>query len=155
MELTEQTRQAVDRYIKTAGKKPSEFLFAVPRGPEHGMSTIGGPSFLPLSMTRIGIRSADLPRAGDFYSRLYGTEVASAASGRSRLFGLGDSALELISGSTNSSPGIDYIRITIKDFNAEAVKRVLGERGIAMSDSPGLVRIADPDGIGIELAAPS
>ena len=70
---------------------------------------IGGPSFLPLSMTRIGIRSADLPRAGDFYSRLYGTEVASAASGRSRLFGLGDSALELISASTNSSPGIDYI----------------------------------------------
>jgi len=29
---------------------------------------------------RIGIRSADLPRAADFYSRLYGTEVASAAS---------------------------------------------------------------------------
>jgi catechol 2,3-dioxygenase-like lactoylglutathione lyase family enzyme len=115
---------------------------------------IGGPSFLPLSMTRIGIRSADLPRAGDFYSRLYGTEVASEASGRSRLFGLGDSALELVSGSRNSAPGIDYIRITIKDFNAEAVKRVLGERGIAMSDRPGLVRIADPDGIGIELAAP-
>ena len=115
--------------------------------------TIGGPSFLPLSMTRIGIRSTDLPRAGDFYSRLYGTEVATAASGRSRLFGLGDSTLELISGSTNSSPGIDYIRITIKDFNAEAIKRVLGERGIAMSDRPGLVRITDPDGIGIELAA--
>ena len=106
------------------------------------------------AMTRIGFRIADLPRAGDFYSRLYGTEVESAASGRSRLFGLGDSALELISASTNSSPGIDYIRITIKDFNAEAVKRVLGERGIAMSDHPGLVRIADPDGIGIELAAP-
>jgi catechol 2,3-dioxygenase-like lactoylglutathione lyase family enzyme len=47
--------------------------------------TIGGPSFLPLSMTRIGIRSADLPRAGDFYSQLYGTEVASAASDRSRV----------------------------------------------------------------------
>ena len=27
-ELTEQTRQAVDDYIKTAGKKPSEFLFS-------------------------------------------------------------------------------------------------------------------------------
>ena len=38
-ELTEQTRQAVDGYIKTAGKKPGEFLFTVPRGPEQGMST--------------------------------------------------------------------------------------------------------------------
>jgi catechol 2,3-dioxygenase-like lactoylglutathione lyase family enzyme len=115
---------------------------------------IGGPSLSPLSMLRIGIRIADLPRAHDFYSRLYGTEVASAASGRSRMFGLGDSALELISASTNSSPGFDYIRIAIKDFNAETVKRALGERGIAMNDGPGLVRITDPDGIGIELAAP-
>jgi integrase len=38
-ELTEQTREAVDGYIKTAGKKPGEFLFTIPRGPEHGMST--------------------------------------------------------------------------------------------------------------------
>jgi hypothetical protein len=27
-ELTEQTRQAVDDYIKAAGKKPGEFLFS-------------------------------------------------------------------------------------------------------------------------------
>src|SRR5215207_6661686 len=38
-ELTEQTRQAVDGLIKTAEKRPGEFLFTVPRGPEHGMST--------------------------------------------------------------------------------------------------------------------
>jgi integrase len=38
-ELTEQTRQAVDDYIKTAGKKSGEFLFAAPHRPEHGMST--------------------------------------------------------------------------------------------------------------------
>ena len=115
---------------------------------------IGGLSFVPLSMARIGIRSTDLKRAGDFYGRLYGTEGASAASDRSRLFGLGDSALELIPASANSSPGIDYIRIAIKDFNPAAVKRVLGERGIETNDKSGLVRITDPDGIGIELAAP-
>ena len=38
-ELTEQTRQAVDDYIRTVGKKPGEFLFTALRGPEHGMST--------------------------------------------------------------------------------------------------------------------
>ena len=115
---------------------------------------IGGLSFVPLSMARIGIRSTDLTRAGDFYGRLYGTEGASAASGRSRLFGLGDSALELIPASANSRPGIDYIRIAIRDFNPAAAKRVLGERGIELNEKPGSVRITDPDGIGIELAAP-
>jgi integrase len=36
-ELTEQTRQAVDAYLKTADKKPSEFLFTGARG--LGMTT--------------------------------------------------------------------------------------------------------------------
>ncbi len=31
-ELTEQTRQALDAYLKTANKKPGEFLFTGPRG---------------------------------------------------------------------------------------------------------------------------
>jgi integrase len=38
-ELTEQTRQAVDDYIRTAGKKPGEFLFTARRGQERGMTT--------------------------------------------------------------------------------------------------------------------
>ena len=32
-ELTEQTRQAIDDYIRAAGRKPGEFLFAGRRGP--------------------------------------------------------------------------------------------------------------------------
>ena len=38
-ELTEQTRQAVDDYIRTAGKKPGEFLFTARRGQDRGMTT--------------------------------------------------------------------------------------------------------------------
>src|SRR5476649_65267 len=34
-ELTEQTRQAVDDYIRLAGKKPGEFLFTACRGQEQ------------------------------------------------------------------------------------------------------------------------
>src|SRR5215467_4058717 len=40
----------------------------------------GGPSLSPLGMSRIVLRSADLARGGDFYGRVYGTEVASAAT---------------------------------------------------------------------------
>src|SRR6267154_1409757 len=38
-ELTEQTRQAVDDYIRTVGKNPGEFLFTVRRGLERCMTT--------------------------------------------------------------------------------------------------------------------
>jgi catechol-2,3-dioxygenase len=112
-------------------------------------------------MTRIGIRSADLARAGDFYGRLFGTEIASAASSRSRSFAIGDSTLELISVSAASAPatarGIDHIRIAVRDFDVESVKRILQERQIAMDGRApsGSVRISDPDGIGLELTTPS
>ena len=38
-ELTETTRQAVDDYLKAAGKKPGEFLFCSRHGPGRSMST--------------------------------------------------------------------------------------------------------------------
>src|SRR6266404_836686 len=38
-ELTEQTRQAVDGYLKAAGKKPGDFLFTRRRSSEQGMTT--------------------------------------------------------------------------------------------------------------------
>jgi catechol 2,3-dioxygenase-like lactoylglutathione lyase family enzyme len=123
--------------------------------PYQGAARVG-PALSPLSMS-VALRSADLPRAGDYYSRLFGTEIASAASSRSRAFSVGDSVVELISaGSTSGAAtarGIEHIRISVKD-SAETIRRVLRERAIAMADgsAPGSVRIADPDGIGIELA---
>jgi integrase len=38
-ELTEQTRQAIDAYLKTASKKPGEFLFTSRHRPGKGMTT--------------------------------------------------------------------------------------------------------------------
>src|SRR5262249_10523751 len=100
---------------------------------------------------------ADLGRAADYYGHLFGAEIASAASSRSRAFSVGDSVLELVSVPTNSALpthlGMDHIRIAIKDFNAGTVAQALRERVIGMSAAPQGVRIADPDGIGIELAA--
>ena len=38
-ELTEQTRQAIDDYLRVAGKKPGEFMFTGRRGPGLSMTT--------------------------------------------------------------------------------------------------------------------
>jgi catechol 2,3-dioxygenase-like lactoylglutathione lyase family enzyme len=117
-----------------------------------------GPSLLPLSMSRIGLYSADLGRAGDFYARLFGTEITSSAPARSRAFGLGDSVLELISAPANAGPAIrrlDYIRVALKDFSVETATRVLRERGIqaGSGSAAGSLRISDPDGLPIEIGA--
>jgi len=122
--------------------------------PYQGAARVG-PALSPLSMSRIGIRVADLARAGDFYGRLFGTEIASAASGRSRAFSVGDSVLELISApaSSGSAAGLAFIRIAVKDFTVETAMRILRERSIEIGATPGAVHITDPDGIRIELAA--
>jgi integrase len=38
-ELTEQTRQAIDDYLKAASRKPGDFLFSSRRGPGRSLST--------------------------------------------------------------------------------------------------------------------
>jgi catechol 2,3-dioxygenase-like lactoylglutathione lyase family enzyme len=120
-----------------------------------------GPALSPLSMSRIAIPSADLARTGGFYGKLFGTEIATAASPRSRAFSVGDAVLEVVAPAANSGAaagrGLDHIRIAVKDFNAATAMRVLRERGIAADDKavPGSVRISDPDGLPIELAAAS
>jgi catechol 2,3-dioxygenase-like lactoylglutathione lyase family enzyme/predicted enzyme related to lactoylglutathione lyase len=118
-----------------------------------------GPALLPLSMSRIALSSAELGRSGDFYRRLFGTEIALPALGGSRAFSVGDAVLELVSAPVPSSAapgrGLDHIRIAVRDFTVETATRILRERGIATSVAPEAVRFADPDGIRIELAAAS
>jgi catechol 2,3-dioxygenase-like lactoylglutathione lyase family enzyme len=114
-----------------------------------------GPALSPLSMSRIGIRSADLARAGDFYGRLYGTEIASAASNRSRAFAMGDCVLALIS--SQSGPALDHIRFAVKDFTVDKATGILRERNIDLDAraAPGTVRIKDLDGLALEIASAS
>jgi len=109
-----------------------------------------GPALSPLSISRIGIKSADLARGGDFYRRLFGTEIASAASTGSRAFSVGDSVVQLVAA---PGRGLDHIRIAIKDFSVETATRVLRERGIEATAAAGAVRIIDPDGMRVELAS--
>jgi catechol 2,3-dioxygenase-like lactoylglutathione lyase family enzyme len=117
-----------------------------------------GPALSPLSISRIGLHSADLGHAGDFYARLFGTEIASSVPAVSRVFGLGDSVLELTSAPANAGPAIrrlGFIRVAVKDFSVETATRVLRERGLNVGDgaAAGSLRVSDPDGLPIEIAA--
>jgi integrase len=55
-ELTEQTRQAVDEYIRTNGKKPGEFMFTACRERKHRMTTRQYARLLSEWIASIGLR---------------------------------------------------------------------------------------------------
>ena len=54
-ELTEQTRQALDDYIKAAGKKPGEFLFSGRGAHDRGMTTRQYARLVSSWVARIGL----------------------------------------------------------------------------------------------------
>jgi catechol 2,3-dioxygenase-like lactoylglutathione lyase family enzyme len=115
-----------------------------------------GPLFSPLGISRLTLRTADLDRAGSFYRRLFGAEITSPAAYRSRAFPIGDAVLELFSPpeALPLDAGLDHIRIAVKDYAIDTAAHLLRERGIEIIAAPaGAVRIADPDGVRIELAA--
>jgi integrase len=56
-ELTEQTRQMIDDYMKAAGKRPGEFLFAGRRGPARCLTTRQYARLVASWVTSIGLDS--------------------------------------------------------------------------------------------------
>ena len=54
-ELTDQTREAVDNYLRTSGKKPGQFLFGGRRGPDRSISTRQYARLLSDWITGIGL----------------------------------------------------------------------------------------------------
>jgi integrase len=59
-ELSEQTRQAVDDYLRATGKRPGEFLFTGRRGPDRNMTTR---QYARLVSSWIGLATASGPAA--------------------------------------------------------------------------------------------
>jgi len=78
--------------------------------PYRGPARVG-PALSPLSMSRIGLGSADVGRAGDFYGRLFGTEIAAAASAAQGIWiGRLGPRIDLCSANSGSAKrGLDYI----------------------------------------------
>jgi len=107
-ELSEQTRQAVDDYLKAANKKPDEFLFTGRGGAERGMTTrqYSFPSQLPaLDWTQgsFGTHSLRRTKATLIYRR----------TGNLR-------AVQLLLGHTKIESTVRYLGIEVDDALAIA-----------------------------------
>ena len=109
-ELTEQTRQAIDDYLKAAGKKPSDFLFAGRRGPGRCMTTRQYARLVSDWIAGIGLDP-----------RLFGTHSLRRTKPTMIYRRTGNPrAVQLLPGHTKIESNIRYLGIEVDDARAIA-----------------------------------
>ena len=109
-ELNEQTRQAVDDYVKAANKKAGEFLFAGHRRPEHGMTAR---QYARLVSEWIGSIGLDPRLFGTHSLRRTKATLIYRRSGNLR-------AVQLLLGHTKIESTVRYLGIEVDDALAIA-----------------------------------
>src|SRR6266852_5952831 len=109
-ELTEQTRQAVDHYIRVAGKKPGEFLFGGRRGPGRCMTTRQYARLLTEWISSIGL---DPSLFGTHSLRRTKATLIYRRTGNLR-------AVQLLLGHTKIESTVRYLGIEVDDALAIA-----------------------------------
>jgi catechol 2,3-dioxygenase-like lactoylglutathione lyase family enzyme len=125
-----------------------------------------GEATLPVvGLDHVNIRVPDVRRAAEFYTKLFGVEVARAPNaganpgskpGELWFIRLGQSFLAISPMSPDEKPGIDHFCFAIEGFNGEAMKSKLAELNRQFSDTPGNNLWAkDPAGQLIQMSAPA
>jgi len=104
-ELSEQTRQAVDDYLRATGKRPGEFLFTGRRGPDRNMTTC---QYARLVSAWIGSVGLDPRLFGTHSLRRTKATLIYRRTGNLR-------AVQLLLGHTKIESTVSYLRIEVDD----------------------------------------
>jgi integrase len=109
-ELSEQTRQAVDEYLKATNKRPGEFLFTGRRGPQTNMTTR---QYARLVSEWIGCAGVDPRLFGTHSLRRTKATLIYRRTGNLR-------AVQLLLGHTKIESTVRYLGIEVDDALAIA-----------------------------------
>ena len=109
-ELSEQTRQTVDAYLKAGGKKPGDFLFTRPRSAEQAMTTRQYARLVSEWITSIGL---DANLFGTHSLRRTKPTLIYRRTGNLR-------AVQLLLGHTKIESTVRYLGIEVDDALAIA-----------------------------------
>jgi len=109
-ELSEQTRQAVDDYLRATGKRPGEFLFTGRRGPDRNMTTR---QYARLVSAWIGSVGLDPRLFGTHSLRRTKATLIYRRTGNLR-------AIQLLLGHTKIESTVRYLGIEVDDTLAIA-----------------------------------
>ena len=102
----------------------------------------GRPPLPATSLNHMTLSVTDIGRWLEFYQGLFGMPIA-ARQARTIILRIGDGPqfLALGGGNANASRSIGHLCLTIDDFNAERVVRLLGEHGVTPADGGGPMRV--------------
>ncbi len=104
-EITEQTRQAVDEYLKTAGKQPGDFIFTGRRGDEHCLTARQYARLLSEWIAGIGL---DASQFGTHSIRRTKATLIYRRTGNLR-------AVQLLLGHTKVESTVRYLGVEVDD----------------------------------------
>jgi integrase len=111
-EITEQTRQAVNAYLKAAGKSPGEFLFSGRKGKDHSLTTRQYARLVSQWIASIGL---DPSLFGTHSLRRTKATLIYRRTGNLR-------AVQLLLGHTKVESTVRYLGIEVDDALAIAEK---------------------------------
>ena len=111
-EITEQTRQAIDAYLKAAGKGPNEFLFSGRKGKDHSLTTRQYARLVSQWIASIGL---DPSLFGTHSLRRTKATLIYRRTGNLR-------AVQLLLGHTKVESTVRYLGIEVDDALAIAEK---------------------------------
>jgi catechol 2,3-dioxygenase-like lactoylglutathione lyase family enzyme len=133
-------------------------LIAVPGGP--GPTAVAGgrlvevaPLVKPVGFDSIVLKVADVRRSADFYSHFFNTARAREKSHVA--FAAADTQIVLRAAAAGESPGMERYSMRVSAFDRARVSKALGVLGakVEHKGSSGVVRFADPNGLGVEIKA--
>lgn len=117
-----------------------------------------GPAPVPVRrLSQLTLTVSDLKRSVEFYQRLFGMPVQARRAGTALLrIGAGPQFMALTEGGPNAKIAITSYGLSVEDFKADQVMKMLAEHGVTGAQmqmrgpTPELF-LKDPDGIAIQL----
>ena len=110
-------------------------------------------AFEPIAVKRLCLRTEDVYRSAQFYTRLFTRQSTQALNVGGKAFTFGATTLEFRPITAIQKPGLDRLIIAIRDLRLKRARRILQQRGIQAYGSRDQVLFRDPDGNEVELAA--
>jgi catechol 2,3-dioxygenase-like lactoylglutathione lyase family enzyme len=113
-----------------------------------------GSDLTAVSVNHVTLRVPDVERSTKFYQELFGLQMRKA-SPTVKILSLNDNCFFGIEAANGKGPAVDHFALGIRNFKVDEVVAKLKKRNLTLSGvSKEGLKLADPDGILVQLNAP-
>jgi catechol 2,3-dioxygenase-like lactoylglutathione lyase family enzyme len=120
--------------------------------PARAAEPSSAPLFQAVGLNHLALRVTDVPRSRDFYVRQLGLRVTRDGGDSSCFLSFDDGFLALFRG---EEPRMDHYCYSVKDYDVRVAEEKLKAAGLAPRVTGDRIYFDDPDGLEVQLAAPT